>query len=266
MRQYSLCGDPADRGTWRIAVLREPTGRGGSKLVHEQLTSGAQVSARGPRNHFPFEAAQHCLFIAGGIGITPLLPMVAAAERARVRWKLLYGGRSRATMAFADELARYGPAVALRPQDEYGPLDLDAHLDSAAPGALVYCCGPEALLSAVEQRCARFGPSVLRVERFSPRPVPAGTRREEPFEVELARTGRVFTIGPGRSILATLLDAGLSPTFSCTEGTCGSCETGVLEGEVDHRDSVLTDVERAANDSMLICVSRARSGRLVLDL
>jgi ferredoxin-NADP reductase len=270
VRQYSLCGDPEDRHTWRIAILHQPAGRGGSALAHDRLTPGEQVLVRGPRNHFPFEPAPRCLFIAGGIGITPLIPMIAAADSIGVQWRLLYGGRTRRSMAFADELAQYGDAVSLRPRDEHGPLDLDAFLGGAATGTSVYCCGPEPLLRAVEQRCAHWEPGTFHAERFSPPAAPAqaatGRADEAPFEVELARSGTVLTIQPGISILSTLLDAGLNPAYSCTEGICGSCETDVLEGEVDHRDSVLTEAERRENSSMMICVSRARTARLVLDV
>jgi ferredoxin-NADP reductase len=258
-RQYSLCGDPADRSAWQVAVLREPAGRGGSDYVHTGLTVGGKVSARGPRNHFPLHPAPSYRFIAGGIGITPILAMVEAAERAGADWRLLYGGRRRASMAFLDRLAGYGDRVEVRPQDEYGLLDLAAAIDGAPPGTLVYCCGPEPLLSAVEQRCP---PGVLHTERFTALPAAPG----EAFEVVLGGSGRTFTIEAGRSILETLEDGGVNVLFSCREGTCGTCETGVLDGEPDHRDVLLTDAERAVGDVMMICVSRCRGARLVLDL
>ncbi|MEU6512143.1 PDR/VanB family oxidoreductase [Streptomyces sp. NPDC046942] len=260
-RQYSLCSDPADRSAWRIAVLREPDGRGGSAFVHEELGEGDKVRVRGPRNHFPLESAPGYRFIAGGIGITPLLPMLAAAEAAGADWSLLYGGRSRASMAFTGELARYGDRVALAPQDETGLLDLGPALDGAPDGTLVYCCGPGPLLDAVEERCPT---GRLRVERFQPKPRPTGS--DTAFEVELARSGRVLTVAPRVSVLDTVRAAGVEVLYSCTEGTCGTCETDVLEGVPDHRDSVLTEEERAAGDTMMICVSRCRGARLVLDL
>jgi ferredoxin-NADP reductase len=247
-------------------VLREPAGRGGSALIHERLSEGERILARGPRNNFPFEPAPRCLFIAGGIGITPLLPMISAAESIGVQWQLLYGGRSRTSMAFVDELERHGQAVAIRPQDAYGLLDLDAFLGQANPQTRIYCCGPQPLLSAVAERCRTWEPGVLRLERFSPAAPTKEAVGETSFEVELARSRMILTVQPGRSVLGTLLDAGLNPMYSCTEGVCGSCETNVLEGEVDHRDSVLTIDERATNDSMMICVSRAHSRRLVLDI
>ncbi|MFF7865812.1 PDR/VanB family oxidoreductase [Streptomyces qaidamensis] len=260
-RQYSLCGDPADRSAWRIAVLREPDGRGGSAHVHEQLGEDAKVRVRGPRNNFRLEPAPRYRFVAGGIGITPLLPMLAAAEAAGAEWTLLYGGRTRGSMAFGEELGRYGDRVTFAPEDETGLLDLPSVLDDVPEGTLVYCCGPGPLLDAVEARCPS---GVLRVERFQPKEQQTGGNTA--FEVELARSGRTLTVAPEVSVLDAVRAAGVEVLYSCTEGTCGTCETDILDGEPDHRDSVLTDDERAAGETMLICVSRCRGGRLVLDL
>ncbi|MER7179769.1 PDR/VanB family oxidoreductase [Streptomyces hyaluromycini] len=261
-RQFSLCGDPGDRSGWRVAVLREPDGRGGSAYVHEQLGVGDKVRVRGPRNHFRLESAPRYRFVAGGIGITPILPMLAAAEAAGAEWTLLYGGRSRQSMAFTGELARFGgERVTVAPQDETGLLDLAGVLDDVPDGTLVYCCGPGPLLDAVEERCPA---GVLRVERFRPKEQQAGEERE--FEVVLAQSGRTLTVAPGVSVLDTVRASGVEVLYSCTEGTCGTCETDVLEGDPDHRDSVLTEEERATGETMLICVSRCRGARLVLDL
>jgi len=260
-RQYSLCGDPADRTAWRVAVLREPDGRGGSSYVHERLGRGDTVRVRGPRNHFALRPAPRYRFVAGGIGITPILPMLAAAEAAGARWSLLYGGRTRRSMAFTEELSRYGDRVTITPQDESGLLDLASVLADVPEGTLVYCCGPEALLDAVEERCPAGS---LHVERFQPRAQVPGGNSE--FEVELARSGRTLSVPADVSVLNAVRSAGVEVLFSCTEGTCGTCETDVLEGTPDHRDSVLTDEEREAGETMLICVSRCRGKRLVLDL
>jgi ferredoxin-NADP reductase len=266
VRQYSLCGNPADRRTWRIAVLREPDGRGGSARVHDELHPGAEIVVRGPRNHFPFEPAARCLFIAGGIGITPILPMLAAADRAGAQWKLAYGGRTAVSMAFAGELREaFGDRVDLRPQDEYGLLDLDALLGEPAADTLVYVCGPAPLLDAVERHCASWPPGTLRMERFTPKAA-GDPVRTDAFEIELAASDRTLTVAPERSILDVVLAAGVQVLSSCQEGTCGTCETPVLDGAVDHRDSLLTDDEKAAGDTMLICVSRAACPKLVLDL
>ncbi|MEU1805809.1 PDR/VanB family oxidoreductase [Streptomyces sp. NPDC019937] len=273
VRQYSLCGDPADVASWRIAVLRAPGGRGGSARVHDTLTEGARVRVRGPRNHFALRPAARYLFVAGGIGITPILPMAAAAEAAGADWTLLYGGRTRASMAFADQLAdAYGGKVRLVPQDEAGLLDLAAYLAEPDPGTLVYCCGPEPLLRAAEERCRAWPPGALRTERFQPRPADAESADSADsgdsggFEVVLDRSGRSLTVEPGQSVLRTLEAAGVPVLYSCEEGTCGTCETDVIEGEVEHRDSVLTDEERASGETMMICVSRCRGPKLVLDL
>jgi ferredoxin-NADP reductase len=260
-RQYSLCGDPADRTAWRIAVLRETDGRGGSAHVHERVRQGDRVAVRGPRHHYALRPAPRNRFIAGGIGITPLLPMVAAAEAAGADWSLLYGGRTRASMAFTAELAAYGDRVTVAPQDETGLLDLGAVLDGLPGDALVYCCGPGPLLDAVQKRCPA---DVLRIERFQAQEQSASPDGE--FQVELARSGRTLTVAPGVSVLDAVRAAGVQVLYSCTEGTCGTCETDVLDGTPEHRDSVLTAEEREAGETMMICVSRCRGKRLVLDL
>jgi ferredoxin-NADP reductase len=266
IRQYSLCGDPADRGAWRIAVLREPESRGGSRFVHDELTTGSLVAVRGPRNNFALVAAPRYVFVAGGIGITPIMPMAAAAAATGADWQLHYGGRSLSSMAFRHELATaHGDRVRFHPQDTEGLLDLGAILRAADAGTLVYCCGPEPLLRAVEERCADLHIGALHVERFSPKdldePILTGS-----FEVELARSGITLQVPPESSILEVAAEAGVAVQSSCQEGTCGTCETPVLSGQVDHRDSLLTPDEQALNDTMFICVSRAACPRLLLDL
>jgi ferredoxin-NADP reductase len=260
-RQYSLCGDPADRTAWRIAVLREPAGRGGSAHVHEQVEQGGKVRVRGPRNHFALRPAPRYRFIAGGIGITPILPMLAAAEAEGTEWTLLYGGRTRESMAFTEELSRYGDRVTIAPQDEIGLLDLASVLDDVPEGTLVYCCGPGPLLDAVEERCPT---GLLHMERFTPKEQLVDENTE--FEVELAQTGTTVTVTPDVSVLDAVRASGVEVLFSCTEGTCGTCETDVIDGTPDHRDSVLTEEEREAGETMMICVSRCRGKKLVLDL
>lgn len=264
VRQYSLCGDPADRSRYVVAVLREPEGRGGSQYVHDRLAPGDPVQVRGPRNHFPLVPAPRYLFLAGGIGITPLLPMLAEATARGAQWRLVYGGRTRASMAFRAELiGRYGERVVVCPQDETGLLDLAAELGTPRPGTAVYCCGPEPLLAAAERACAAWPTGALHVERFAPKP---DTGAREAFEVELAASGRVLSVPEDRSLLEVLEQAGVPVVSSCEEGTCGTCETAVLGGVPDHRDSVLTDAERAEGRSLMVCVSRSRTPRLVLDL
>jgi cytochrome P450/ferredoxin-NADP reductase len=265
-RQYSLCGDPADRSVYRVGVLREESGGGGSRFVHDELRPGATVPVRAPRNHFRLEPAAHYVFVAGGIGITPILTMIAQADAAGADWTLLYGGRKRASMAFLDELECHGDRVTVWPQDTHGLLDLDALLGEPRADTLVYACGPGPLLDAVEARCAGWPAGALHVERFAVAPLAAPVR-DEPFEVELARTGRVLTVPTDRSIVEVVeAGTGMAILTSCSEGKCGTCETGVLEGTPDHRDVLLTQAERAACDRMMICVSRSCSERLVLDL
>ncbi|MET7773194.1 PDR/VanB family oxidoreductase [Nocardia sp. NPDC005366] len=265
VRQYSLCGDPSDVGSLTVAVLREASGRGGSIYVHDKLEEGDVLQVGGPRNHFALVDAPSYLFVAGGIGITPLLPMLRNAERRGATWRLLYGGRTRSGMAFADELVTaYPEGVDIRPQDEFGLLDIAGALDATEDGVAVYCCGPEPLLQAVEA-AGRERRLDVHVERFAPKAV-AEDAVDGTFDVELRRTGATVAVGASESIIDALERVGVSVDFSCREGTCGTCEVAVLGGEPDHRDSVLTEEEQAAGDAMMICVSRCRGSRLVLDL
>lgn len=265
-RQYSLCGDRTNQARWRLAVLRELSGRGGSAYVHDRLRPGDLVQVRGPRNHFALADADEYLFIAGGIGITPLLPMIADVANAGRRWRLVYGGQRRASMAFLDELRPYGGKVSVHPQDESGLLPLDSLLAQPRPDTLVYCCGPEPLLAAAESRCSNWPTGSFHCERFAPKPVEPGGHSDREIVVDLQRSGLQLIVPPGVSILEVLKQAGVGPPFSCEEGTCGTCETTILEGVADHRDSILTEAERGAGKTMMICVSRAISDRLVLDL
>ncbi|WP_399497988.1 PDR/VanB family oxidoreductase [Streptomyces sp. P17] len=271
IRQYSLCGDPADRTTYRIGVLHQPDGRGGSAEAHA-LEEDQPLAIKGPRNRFPLVLADHYLFIAGGIGITPILPMIRAVAAAGREWHLLYGGRSRATMAFTDELtALGGDRVRLVPQDTDGLPDLTTALAGTPPGAAVYACGPEPLISAAEKTVAAgFPDRHLHIERFAApgassqatgSPAPA-----RPFHVELRRTGRTLPVPAERTLLDVIRQAVPDAPSSCEEGFCGSCELRVLAGTPDHRDTVLPPGERDRRDVVYPCVSRSRSPRLVVDL
>jgi ferredoxin-NADP reductase len=268
-RQYSLCGDSGDPSVWRVGVLLDAASRGGSQYVHDKLREGVTVRVRGPRNHFPLVDAPHYRFIAGGIGITPIFAMLEEVQQAGNDWTLLYGGRTRASMAFVDELVeRYPDRVTIWPQDELGFLDLAKLLKDPTDDTLVYCCGPEGLLSAVESQCAHWPVGALHIERFAAK---APTAEEaaaalDHFEVVCHRTGVTFDITSDQSILEVLEEEGIPILGSCYEGVCGTCEARVLEGTPDHRDSVLTNAEKAAGEVMLICVSRSRTERLVLDL
>jgi ferredoxin-NADP reductase len=235
--------------------------------VHERLAPGVPVRVRGPRNNFQLVDAERYLFIAGGIGITPIKPMIAAVEAAGAQWRLVYGGRTRASMAFATELRdQYAERVSICPQDENGLLDLDAALGAPDAGTAVYCCGPEPLIAAVQQRCESWPPGSLHIERFAPVPEDPAAGPETSFEVELSLSGKTLSVPAGTSILQAVEEAGVQVLSSCREGTCGTCETGVLAGQPEHRDSLLSEEERAAGDAMMICVSRSRGPRLVLEL
>jgi ferredoxin-NADP reductase len=265
-RQYSLCGDPAQRQSLTVAVLREPSSRGGSAFVHDELAVEDLVSISGPRNHFALVPAASYLFVAGGIGITPFVPMMRRLDQQGRPWRLIYGGRTRSTMAFADELAQdYPGRVELRSQDEDGLLDLSSALGGVEPGAAVYCCGPEPLLMAMESACVRRSDVNLHLERFAPKAVTSQVR-DTGFDIELGRSGAVVAVAATESVLDALMRSGVDVEFSCREGTCGTCEVGVLDGVPDHRDSVLTGDEKTANDQMMACVSRSCTKRLVLDL
>ncbi|WP_327690876.1 MULTISPECIES: PDR/VanB family oxidoreductase [unclassified Streptomyces] len=256
VRQYSLCGDPADTSSYTVAARLIEDGRGGSREMHERVREGTHVEVRGPRNRFPLVEAPSYVFVVGGIGITPVLPMLRALGDG-TPWRLLYGGRTRASMPFLEEVGKLGgDRVTVVAEDEDGRPDLDGLLGDAPEGAAVYCCGPEGLIAAVAERFPQ-----VRLERFAPRTATDGNGA---FEVELRRTGRTLTV-PADSTLLAAVRAELPDTaYSCEQGFCGTCEQRVLEGEVEHRDELLTDAERG--DSMLICVSRARSERLVLDM
>lgn len=262
VRQYSLCGDPADRRSYRVAVLREAESGGGSVYVHEQLRPADLVEVGGPRNHFHLEDATEYVFVAGGIGITPLLPMIRAVEAAGLPWSLSYGGRSRVSMAFLDELSAYGDRVRLYPADEVPLIDLGAALGAPRPGVGVYACGPEGLLAAMEAACADWPAGTLHLERFKARPRDEDAV-EKPFEVVVASTGTRLTVPAGRTCFDVLDEAGFGVPNACRDGVCGSCETKVLAGVPDHRDSLLPEDHHG---SLMVCVSRARTDELVLDL
>ncbi|MFE6618277.1 PDR/VanB family oxidoreductase [Streptomyces sp. NPDC057740] len=250
VRQYSLCGDPEDGSSYTVATRLVADGRGGSREVHEQVREGTELEVRGPRNRFPLVEAPSYVFVAGGIGITPVLPMLRALGEG-VEWRLLYCGRDRASMPFLEEVEKLGGD---RVSVVEGVPDLDGLLADVPEGAAVYCCGPEGLMAAVEERFPH-----VQLERFAAR---ASTGRA--FEVELRRSGRTLTVPADSTVLAAVRAQVPDTAYSCEQGFCGTCQQRVLEGEVEHRDELLTDGERA--DSMLICVSRARSDRLVLDM
>jgi ferredoxin-NADP reductase len=264
-RQYSLCSDPADRSTWRIGVLREG---GVSAQLHETALVGSALRVRGPRNHFAFAPypGQRYLFVAGGIGITPIRSMLASARAAGNAFRLVYAGRSRGTMAFVDELvAEHGDDVALHIGDEGTRLDLGALLRDPDPGTVIYACGPQRLLDALEDATRAWPRGTLHLERFEAREL-GPPERSEPFAVELMLSGITVEVPPERSILDVVEENGVIAAASCRVGTCGSCEVPVVDGDVEHRDSVLSPEEQEDSFSMMICVSRARGESLTLEL
>jgi ferredoxin-NADP reductase len=263
VRQYSLCGENGEN-YWRICILDEPDGRGGSRQIHRECKPGDLLTVRGPRNHFPLVSAPSYLFIAGGIGVTPLLPMLATAISSGADWRFLYGGRSRTSMAFVDRLTALGERVAVRPQDAFGLLDLSEAISAVSADTMVYCCGPEPLIAAVEATCDQLGRSKPRVERFAAGPM--DDVEQSSFTVVIESTGQELEVGVDDAILEVLEANGVAVDSSCREGICGTCETPVRSGSVVHRDYVLTDDEKLAGDCMMVCVSRAASSRLVLGL
>jgi ferredoxin-NADP reductase len=266
IRQYSLHGDPTERFTYRIAVLRIADGRGGSVELHDVAKQGVCLPISGPRNHFQLKPSRYYLFLAGGIGITPLLAMAREVATAQKSWRLVYGGRTRASMALVDELLALGAdRIELVPEDECGLPDLPAIL-AVPDGTAVYCCGPPAMIDAVRQTQRAVRPDIsLRVERFTAA-VPIGSAYDAAIEVVLARSEVTVIVPPGVSILDAVREVQPAVMSSCERGICSACETPVLDGVPDHRDSVLSPTERASNRYMMLCVSRAKTPRLVLDL
>ncbi|MCX8564422.1 PDR/VanB family oxidoreductase [Mycolicibacterium mucogenicum] len=268
VRQYSLCGDPSDLGSYQIAVRRIPGGGGGSNEVHDELPIGSVVHVRGPRNAFAFvepariTRAKRLIFIAGGIGITPILPMVHEADRMGLDWSLIYVGREHGAMPFLDELVQFGSRVMIRTDKDSGPPTASDLLPvDVGGGDAIYCCGPTPMMDLVAERVRHEAGVELHTERFSPRPVVGG----RPFRIQLTRTGTVIDVAPDQTALDAVLQVDPTMPYSCRQGFCGTCVAQVIEGEVDHRDDSLSQVNRDAGQ-MLLCVSRSNSPCLKLDL
>jgi ferredoxin-NADP reductase len=267
VRQYSLCGDPERLDAYRIAVRRISDGGGGSVEMHG-LTAGDTVTTNGPRNAFPLTVpgygspTRRFRFIAGGIGITPILPMLAVADRWGVDWSMVYAGRSLDSLPFLDELSRFGDRIEVRTDDVSGlPSDTDL-LGDCSDGTTVYACGPAPMLTGIRAALVGRDGVELHFERFAAPPVVDG--RE--FTVSIASTGQTVVVAADETLLTALHRAKVAASYSCRQGFCGTCRTRVVSGDVEHRDTLLTDPERAGG-LMLVCVSRAADGeRLVLDL
>lgn len=267
LRQYSLCGDPADRGSYKIAVLRESGGRGGSEWIHDHVPVGAVLQVRSPRNHFAVEEADGFTFVAGGIGITPIMAMARELSQTERPWQLIYAGRSRSTMAFLNDLSGYGQHLRVLAEDEVGRPDVRELVAGLQDGHLLYVCGPSSMVEAFSSAAEAIGKSgQIRYELFAAVASDADDDLGAPFEVELQRSGMRISVPPTSTILREVRSAGVQVLSDCQDGICGSCETPIIVGEADHRDHVLTPAEQEANDTMMICVSRCRGERLVLDL
>ncbi len=265
VRSYSLSNSPGERHRYVVGVLNDRASRGGSRYVHEQLRVGASLTISAPRNNFPLEeAASLSVLIAGGIGITPISCMYHHLRAQGREAVLHYCARSRKEAAFTAELLGE-PGVSSHFDDEAGaPPDLRAFLAAHPKDAHFYCCGPTPMLNAFENLCEELGLPNVHIERFAAEKVEAVQTGS--YVAELARSKSSVTVPAGKSLLDALLDAGIAVDHSCREGVCGACETKVLEGELEHRDGVLSKAERASGKTMMVCVSGCKGQRLVLDL
>lgn len=258
-RQYSLCGPPGRRTDYRIAVRRIAGGGGGSIEMHDAFDVGARCEFEGPRNAFYLGSAERdVLFVIGGIGVTPILPMIQVAQQRGINWRAIYAGRSREYMPFLDEVVAVAPdRVTIWADDEHGRCAaVDDLLVGAGPATAVYVCGPTGMLDAVRFARNEHADAPLHYERFSPPPVVDG----DPFELELARSKRLLDVPANRSALEVMRDLEPTTPYSCQQGFCGTCKVKVLAGQVDHRGRTAV-----GDDEMLVCVSRAKAGRLVID-
>jgi len=267
-RMYSLCGNADENRRFEVAILREDNGRGGSKYIHDNIEIGTLVRVRGPKNHFRLdETADSYLLVAGGIGITPIMAMADRLKRLGKTYAIHYAGRSRAAMAFIDRLSRdHGDRLHLHPKDEGKRIDLPDLLEAGNSADQVYACGPERLLSELEDLSQSWPPNRIHVEHFTPAASLLDPTHETPFEVALTDSDLTLEVAPDQTLLQALHAAGLDVPCDCEEGLCGSCEVKVVSGDIDHRDRVLSQSERAQNTRMMTCCSRARGGKLVLGL
>ena len=259
-RQYSLCGSPGRRTDYRIAVRRIADGGGGSIEMHHTFDVGDTCVFEGPRNAFYLVTDEDdVLFVIGGIGVTPILPMIRMAHQREMNWRAVYAGRSRDYMPLLDEVTGVNPErVTVWADDEHGRFPTTEELlAGAGPNTVVYVCAPTAVLEAVRAARDEHVDAPLHYERFSPPPVVDGI----PFELELARSRRVLSVPANRSALAVMLDSDPATAYSCQQGFCGTCKVKVLAGEVDRRGRTAE-----GDDEMLVCVSRAKSDRVVIDV
>ena len=271
VRAYSLCGNPADASAYRLGVLREPESRGGSAAVHQHLAAGTRVTISAPRNHFPLvEDAPYTVLVGGGIGITPMIAMAWRLHALHAPFELHYCVRTAQQAAFLAELQNVPWAHQVQAHfseaadgDKIRPADI---LRQAPAGRHLYVCGPAGFMDWVMDEARNVGLAANQIHReYFSAPVQA-TGDNSAFEVVAQRSGKTIPVAADQGLLEALRGAGIKVSVSCEEGVCGTCACTVLEGEPDHRDAYLTDEERAANDQILVCCSRAKSSRLVLDL
>lgn len=264
IRQYSLCGDPSDLSRYRVGV-RAVKGGLCSQFIHHKLRPGELLRISAPRNNFPLADAARYLFVAGGIGITPLLTMMKAASAKGRAWTLFYCNRHTQDAPFLEEIHALGGNISLHDSTAGTRLDVASRLGTPQANTLLYCCGPERLMTAVEDATANWPQDSVRFEWFAPRSRPADETSGS-FDVVCQASGLTLTVPADKTVLTVLNEAGIDVPCSCQQGICGTCEVRVLAGEVDHRDSILSSAERAANETMMTCVSRAKGARLVLDI
>lgn len=270
IRSYSLLNDPRETHRYVLGVLKDRASRGGSRCVHEQLRVGMRLDISSPRNHFPLhEEAKHSVLIAGGIGITPIWCMAQRLKALNASFELIALARSRDHAALVEDVRALDIPVTWHFDDEHGGVpNLVSLLGRRSPdaGTHHYACGPAVMLEAFEAACRELGHAHVHLERFTAKPVEAAADARQQFTVELRQSGITFEVMPDETLHQRLLDLGIGVPFSCEQGLCGSCQTPVLEGVVDHRDSVLTPQEQQQNSVMMVCVSGCKSDRLVLDL
>jgi ferredoxin-NADP reductase len=273
VRSYSICNAPGETHRYVVAVSRDPASRGGSVYMHDQVRVAQVLHVGGPRNNFQLDlSASHSVLVAGGIGVTPIYAMAQQLQALGASWEMHYAARSRQAAAFVPALRSLAEdgRVKFHFDDEHEakPLDLPPIVASALGGSHFYCCGPGVMLCAFENATEMLPRGQVHIEYFKApaRSVTVDAAVPESFEVKLAKSGMVLQVEKDKSILETLLDAGVEVPYSCMEGTCGSCETAILEGDADHRDTVLNDAQRKSGKTMMICCSRARCSRLVLDV
>jgi tetrachlorobenzoquinone reductase len=267
VRSYSLFNSSTERHRYLVGVLNDRHSRGGSRFVHEQLRVGSAITISKPRNNFELdETAALSVLVAGGIGVTPIVSMYNRLRTIKKPVELIYCARTRTEAAFVDELRALGGTVNTRFDDEAGsPPNLSEMLRGYAAETHFYCCGPTPMLDAFQAACNQLSYQHVHIERFVAAEDVQATQNSG-YTVELAKSNRTVAVPSGKSLLDALLEAGINSDYSCREGVCGACETAVLGGEPDHRDSVLTERERASNKTMMLCVSGCKGSKLVLDI